>query len=104
MPSAKDITNLIDDSAVKSVLKFWISNLKLNHLDNDEDTRKALRKFTRMALEIHLSHIFNGNEKTRYGVDVLDKVKGDRLKNITKDIHVPSFSNTTNLADSVDIS
>ena len=55
-----------------------------------------------MALEIHLKHIFNGDERTRYGVDVLEKVKGDRLTDIIKNIHVPSFSNI-NLVDSVEI-
>jgi hypothetical protein len=56
-----------------------------------------------MALEIHLNHIFNGNEKTRYSVNVLKKVKSDHLKDITKNINIPSLSNI-NLADGVEIS
>ena len=64
--------------------------------------RANLKKFVRMALEIHLKHIFNGNERTRYGVNILEKVKGDRLMDVTKNIHVPIFSNI-NLADSVEI-
>ena len=55
-----------------------------------------------MALEINLKHIFNDDEKTRYGVDILEKVKGDCLTDVTKNIYVPSFSNI-NLADSVEI-
>jgi hypothetical protein len=102
MPRLENIKQYIDDTVVKAVLKFWISNLKTNHLESDEETSKALKKFVRMALEIHLKHIFNGDERTRYGVDVLEKVKGDRLTNVTKNIHVPSISNV-NLAENVEI-
>jgi hypothetical protein len=102
MPRLESIRQYIDDTVVKAVLKFWISNLKTNHLESDEETSKSLKKFVRMALEIHLKYIFNGDERTRYGVDVLEKVKGDRLTDVTKNIHVPSFSNI-NLADSVEI-
>jgi hypothetical protein len=102
MPSPDNIKRFIDDTVVKSVLKFWISNLKASHMETDEESFKALKKFVRMAIEIHLKHIFNGDEKTRYSVDVLEKVKSDRLKDVTKNIHVPSFSNI-DLADSVEI-
>ena len=102
MPSSSDIIRFIDNSVVKSILKFWISNLKPNHLEDDEFTFKALKKFVRMAIEIHLKHLLNGNEKTKYIVDVLDKVKSDRLNDVTKNIKVPSFSDL-NLADNVEI-
>ena len=102
MPSSSDIIRFIDNSVVKSILKFWISNLKPNYLEDDEFTFKALKKFVRMAIEIHLKHLLNGDEKTRYIVDVLDKVKSDRLNDVTKNIKVPSFSDL-NLADNVEI-
>jgi hypothetical protein len=102
MPNVETIKNYVDNTVVKSILKFWISNIKSNHLESDEEALKALRKFVRMALEIHLRHIYNGDEKTRYGVDVLEKVKSDRLKDVTKNITIPSFSGI-NLADSVEI-
>ena len=102
MPSTEVIKTYVSDSAVKSILKFWISNLKSNHLEEDDDTLKTLKRFVRMAIEIHLKHIFNGDEKTRYGIDVLEKVKSERLKDVTKDIKVPSLSDL-NLADSVEI-
>lgn len=102
MPSIESIKNYADDAVIKGILKFWISNLKPNHLETDEEAFKALKKFGRMALEIHLRHLFNGDEKTRYGVDVLEKVKSDRLKDVTKDITVPSYSGI-DLADSVEI-
>lgn len=102
MPSLEIIKNYADNVVVKSIFKFWISNLKSNHLESDEEAFKALKKFVRMALEIHLKHLFNGDEKTRYGVDVLEKVKSDRLKDVTKNITVPSFSGI-NLADNVEI-
>lgn len=90
MPSIESIKQYADDTVVKSVLKFWISNLKSNHLENDKESLKALKTFIRMALEIHLRHIFNGDERTRYSVDVLEKIKGDRIKDVTKNIHVSS--------------
>jgi hypothetical protein len=102
MPSTEVIKTYVSDSAVKSILKFWISNLKSNHLEEDDDTLKTLKRFVRMAIEIHLKHIFNGDEKTRYGIDVLEKVKSERLKDVTKDIKVPSLSDL-NLADAVEI-
>jgi len=102
MPSIEVIKTYVSDSIVKNILKFWIRNLKSNHLEEDDDTLKTLKKFVRMALEIHLRHIFNGDEKTRYGIDVLEKVKSERLKNVTKDIKVPSLSDL-NLADAVEI-
>lgn len=102
MPSTEVIKTYVNDSVVKSILKFWISNLKSNHLEEDNDTLKTLKRFVRMAIEIHLRHIFNGDEKTRYGIDVLEKVKSERLKDVTKDIKVPSLSDL-NLADSVEI-
>ena len=102
MPSTEVIKTYVGDSAVKSILKFWISNLKSNHLEEDDDTLKTLKRFVRMAIEIHLKHIFNGDEKTRYGIDVLEKVKSKRLKDVTKDIKVPSLSDL-NLADAVEI-
>ena len=102
MPSTEVIKTYVSDSAVKSILKFWISNLKSNHLEEDDDTLKTLKRFVRMAIEIHLKHIFNGDEKTRYGIDVLEKVKSERLKDVTKDIKVPSL-NDLNLADAVEI-
>ncbi len=102
MPSTEVIKTYVSDSVVKSILKFWISNLKSNHLEEDDDTLKTLKRFVRMAIEIHLRHIFNGDEKTRYGIDVLEKVKSERLKDVTKDIKVPSLSDL-NLADSVEI-
>lgn len=102
MPRLESIKQYIDDTVVKGILKFWISNLKTNHLESNAETSKSLKKFVRMALEIHLKHIFNGDERTRYGVDVLEKVKSDRLTDVTKNINVPSFSNV-NLADSVEI-
>ena len=102
MPSIKVIKTYVSDSVVKSILKFWISNLKSNHLEEDDDTLKTLKRFVRMAIEIHLKHIFNGDEKTRYGIDVLEKIKSKRLKDVTKDIKVPSLSDL-NLADAVEI-
>jgi hypothetical protein len=102
MPNIETIKSYVSNAVVKSILKFWISNLKSNHLENDEEAFKSLKKFVRMALEIHLKHLFNGDDKTRYGVDVLEKVKSDRLKDVTKDITIPSFSGI-NLADSVEI-
>jgi hypothetical protein len=102
MPSTEVIKTYVSDSVVKSILKFWISNLKSNHLEEDDDTLKTLKRFVRMAIEIHLKHIFNGGEKTRYGIDVLEKVKSERLKDVTKDIKVPSLSDL-NLADAVEI-
>ena len=51
---------------------------------------------------IHLKHLLNGDEKTRYIVDVLDKVKSDHLNDVTKNIKVSSFSDL-NLADNVEI-
>ena len=102
MPSTEVIKTYVSDLAVKSILKFWISNLKSNHLEEDDDTLKTLKRFVRMAIEIHLKHIFNGDEKTRYGIDVLEKVKSERLKDVTKDIKVPSLSDL-NLADAVEI-
>ena len=102
MPSTKVIKTYVSDSVVKSILKFWISNLKSNHLEEDDDTLKTLKRFVRMAIEIHLKHIFNGDEKTRYGIDVLEKVKSERLKDVTKDIKVLSLSDL-NLADAVEI-
>jgi len=102
MPSTEVIKTYVSDSAVKSILKFWISNLKSNHLEEDDDTLKTLKRFVRMAIEIHLKHIFNSDEKTRYGIDVLEKVKSERLKDVTKDIKVPSLSDL-NLADAVEI-
>jgi hypothetical protein len=102
MPSTEVIKTYVSDSAVKSILKFWISNLKSNHLEEDDDTLKTLKRFVRMAIEIHLKHIFNGDEKTRYGIDVLEKVKSERLKDVTKDIKIPSLSDL-NLADAVEI-
>ena len=75
MPSTEVIKTYVSDSVVKSILKFWISNLKSNHLEEDDDTLKTLKRFVRMAIEIHLKHIFNGDKKTRYGIDVLEKVK-----------------------------
>ena len=66
MPSSSDIIRFIDNSVVKSILKFWISNLKPNYLEDDEFTFKALKKFVRMAIEIHLKHLLNGDKKTRY--------------------------------------
>ena len=102
MPSTEVIKTYVSDSAVKSILKFWISNLKSNHLEEDDDTLKTLKRFVRMAIEIHLKHIFNGDEKTRYGIDVLEKVKSERLKDVTKDIKVPSLSDL-NLADAIEI-
>ena len=102
MPSTEVIKTYVSDLVVKSILKFWISNLKSNHLEEDDDTLKTLKRFVRMAIEIHLKHIFNGDEKTRYGIDVLEKVKSERLKDVTKDIKVPSLSDL-NLADAVEI-
>ena len=102
MPSTEVIKTYVSDSAVKSILKFWISNLKSNHLEEDDDTLKTLKRFVRMAIEIHLKHIFNSDEKTRYSIDVLEKVKSERLKDVTKDIKVPSLSDL-NLADAVEI-
>jgi hypothetical protein len=102
MPSTEVIKTYVSDSVVKSILKFWISNLKSNHLEEDDDTLKTLKRFVRMAIEIHLKHIFNDDEKTRYGIDVLEKVKSERLKDVTKDIKVPSLSDL-NLADAVEI-
>lgn len=102
MPGLEAISKYVDDSVVKTILKFWISNLKPNHLESDVDSFKSLRKFVKMAFEVHLKHIFDGDEKTRYGVDVLELVKSERLNNITKDIKVPSFGDV-NLADDVEI-
>ena len=102
MLNFESIKHFVDDTVVKAVLKFWISNLKSNHLETDEESFKALKKFVRMAIEIHLRHLFNGDDKTRYSVDVLEKVKSDRLKDVTKNINVPSFS-SINLADNVKI-
>ena len=102
MPKLEKISNYVDDSIVKSILKIWISNLEPNQLERDESSLKSLKKFVRMAFEVHLKHIFDGDERTRYGVDVLEKIKGDRLNNITKDIQVPS-NGDMNLADSVEI-
>ena len=92
MPSIEVIKTYVSDSIVKNILKFWIRNLKSNHLEEDDDTLKTLKKFVRVALEIHLRHIFNGDKKTRYGIDILEKVKSEHLKNVTKDIKVPSLS------------
>ena len=91
MPNNFDIVHFVNDDVVKNVLRFWLNNLRPNHLENDGSTFKPLKKFVRMALEIHLKHIFNGNEKTRYSVDVLEKVKSDCLTDVTKGIGVPSF-------------
>ena len=102
MPSTEVIKTYVSDSVVKSILKFWISNLKSNHLEEDDDTLKTLKRFVRVAIEIHLKHIFNGDEKTRYSIDVLEKVKSERLKDVTKDIKVSSLSDL-NLADAVKI-
>ena len=102
MPSIEVIKTYVSDSIVKNILKFWIRNLKSNYLKEDDDTLKTLKKFVRMALEIHLRHIFNSDEKTRYDIDVLEKVKSECLKNVTKDIKVPSLSDL-NLADAVEI-
>ena len=101
MPNIETIKSYVSNAVVKSILKFWISNLKLNHLENDE-AFKSLKKFMRMALEIHLKHLFNSDNKTRYRVDVLEKIKSNLLKNVTKDITIPSFSGI-NLADNVKI-
>jgi hypothetical protein len=102
MPSSEHVKRYIDDGIFKNVLKFWASNLKQGYLENEVESFVELKEFVRKAIEIHLKHLFNGNDKTRYFTDVLEKVKSDRLTNITKDIHVPSASNL-NLADSVEI-
>ena len=102
MPSTEVIKTYVSDSAVKSILKFWISNLKSNHLKEDDDTLKTLKRFVRMAIEIHIKHIFNGDEKTRYGIDILEKVKSECLKDVIKDIKVSSLSDL-NFADAIEI-
>jgi len=84
MPSSEHVKRYIDDGIVKNVLKFWASNLKQGFLENDVESFVELKEFVRKAIEIHLKHFFNGNDKTRYFTNVLEKVKSDRLTNITK--------------------
>src|ERR1700722_16102466 len=98
MPSTEVIKTYVNNSVVKSILKFWISNLKSNHLEEDDDTLKTLKRFVRIAIEIYLKHIFNSNKKTRYDIDILEKVKSKHLKDVTKNIKVPSLSDL-NLTD-----
>lgn len=102
MPSADNIKRYVDDSVVKGILKFWTNNLKQGHLDDDPESFTELKEFIRKAIGVHLKHILNGDDKTKYMIDVLEKVKSDNFTNITKEIHVPSASNL-NLADSVEI-
>jgi hypothetical protein len=86
-----DITNYVDDAIIKKVLSLCLKAVH-NSLLNHEDFLRILKRFVRTCLYLHVQHIINGNDKTRYIVDVLDKVKSDDLNEITKNLKVNSLS------------
>ncbi|PKY55312.1 hypothetical protein RhiirA4_474666 [Rhizophagus irregularis] len=55
-------------------------------------SKLRLKRFVQHCLYFHVQHIINGEDKTRYSVDVLEKVKSDNINNIMKDLPVHSLS------------
>uniref|UniRef100_U9UG24 Uncharacterized protein n=2 Tax=Rhizophagus irregularis TaxID=588596 RepID=U9UG24_RHIID len=86
-----EIINYVDEAIVKKTLSLFLKAIHSSSWNNTEFV-KTLKRFVRHCLYFHVQHIINGEDKTRYSVDVLEKVKSDNVNNITKDLPVHSLS------------
>uniref|UniRef100_U9SVE5 Uncharacterized protein n=1 Tax=Rhizophagus irregularis (strain DAOM 181602 / DAOM 197198 / MUCL 43194) TaxID=747089 RepID=U9SVE5_RHIID len=86
-----EIINYVDEAIVKKTLSLFLKAIHSSSWNNTEFV-KTLKRFVRHCLYFHVQHIINGEDKTRYSIDVLEKVKSDNVNNITKDLPVHSLS------------
>ena len=91
----------MDDAITKKCLALFLRAVHNSSLSNNEFF-KALKKFVRLCLFFHVQHIINEGDKTRYFVDVLEKVKSSEANDLTKKLQVYSLSGL-NLANNVSL-
>ena len=83
--------NYVDETVVKKYLQPY---LKAIHDSAWDDNRfaKTLKQLVRYCLDIHIKHILNGDDRVRYSVDVLEKIKSEEANMLTSDLKVSSLS------------
>jgi hypothetical protein len=89
----------VDEAIIRKCLALCLRAVH-NSSTNNSEFFKILKKFVRLCLFFHVQHIINGDDKTRYIVDVLEKVKSGEANEITKELLVHSLSGL-NLANDV---
>lgn len=82
----------MDEAIVKKCLALWLRTVHTSSSVGDTEFFKILKRFVRLCLFFHVQHIVNGGDKTRYFVDVLEKVKSSETNDVTKDLQVHSLS------------